>query len=66
MLQVEKSRREIPNPRSDGVCRIAGNPRLRVQAKLPEKAKGKEKPKESPTRFKPKVMVWTHLLFYYI
>lgn len=32
----------------------------RVEANLPEEAKGKEKPKQSPTRLKPKVTVWTH------
>lgn len=63
MLQTEKSRREIPQPRSKGVCRIAGNPRLRIQAKLAVEAKRKQKPKQSPTRFKSKVMVWTHPFF---
>lgn len=57
MLPAEKSRKEIPHPRSKGVCRIAGNLRLRIQAKLAEEAKGKQKPKQSPTRFKSKVMV---------
>lgn len=66
MLQAEKSRRKIPHPRSEGVCRIAGNPKLRVQAKPPEEDTGKEKPKQNPTRFKPKVMVWTHPFFYCI
>lgn len=42
LLQAEKSRREISHPTS-------GNPRLRVQANLPEETKGKEKPKQSPT-----------------
>lgn len=57
MLPAEKSRKEIPHPRSKGVCRIAGNLRLRIQAKRAEEAKGKQKPKQSPTRFKSKVMV---------
>lgn len=64
--KVEKLRREIPHPRSEGVCRIAGNPRPRIQAKLAEKAKGKEKPRQSPTGFEPKVMVWTHLFLLYL